>query len=165
MTGPEGEMTAGAAARGRLRASDADREQAIDTLKAAFVHGQLTKDELGMRVGQALVSRTYADLAVLTADIPAMTAAAQLSLVLARARARESMAARVKVVAWSACVIILLAGLLATAGTGNSAWLILSMLEVMAAAVPASCATLEVAARKRSRGQLPQGPARGAGVA
>ena len=156
-------MTAGAAGRGRLRASDADREQAIDTLKAAFVHGQLTTDELGRRVGQALVSRTYADLAVLTADLPAMTAAAQPSLVLARAR--ESMAARVKVVAWSACVIILLAGLLATAGTGNSAWLILSMLEVMAAAVPASCATLEVAAQKRSRRQRPPGPARGAGVA
>ena len=54
-----------------LRASDADREQAIDTLKAAFVHGRLTNGELGLRVGQALVSRTYADLAVLTADIPA----------------------------------------------------------------------------------------------
>ncbi len=158
-------MTAGAAARGRFRASDADREQAIDTLKAAFVHGQLTRGELGMRVGQALVSRTYADLAVLTADIPAGAAAAQPSRALAWARARESMAARVKVVAWSACVIILLAGLVATAGTGNGAWLILSMLEVMAAAVPASCATLEVAARKRSRGRLPQGPARGAGVA
>ena len=62
-------------------------------------------------------------------------------------------------------MIILLAGLLAMAGTGNSAWLILSMLEVMAAAVPASCATLEVAARKRSRRQRQPGAARGAGVA
>ena len=158
-------MTAAVAGRGGLRASDADREQAIDTLKAAFVHGRLTNGELGLRVGQALVSRTYADLAVLTADIPAGAAAAQPSLALARARAREVVAVRVKVVAWSACVIILLAGLLAMAGTGNSAWLILSMLEVMAAAVPASCATLEVAARKRSRRQRQPGAARGAGVA
>ena len=29
--------------RGRLRASDADREKVIDTLKAAFVQGRLTR--------------------------------------------------------------------------------------------------------------------------
>jgi hypothetical protein len=57
--------------RGRLRASDADRELVIDTLKAAFVQGRLTKDELCARVGQALTSRTYADLAVVTAGLPA----------------------------------------------------------------------------------------------
>ena len=58
-------------ARGRLRASHADREQAIGTLKAAFVQGRLTKDEFGARVGQALAARTYADLTALTADLPA----------------------------------------------------------------------------------------------
>jgi hypothetical protein len=36
MTGPQ---DAAAAGRGRLRAGHADREQAIDTLKTAFVHG------------------------------------------------------------------------------------------------------------------------------
>jgi len=56
--------------RGRLRASDADRELVIDTLKAAFVQDRLTKDELCLRVGQVLTSRTYADLAVVTASIP-----------------------------------------------------------------------------------------------
>jgi hypothetical protein len=56
--------------RGRLRTSRADREQAIDTLKAAFVQGRLTKDEFDLRVGRALASRTYADLAALTADLP-----------------------------------------------------------------------------------------------
>ncbi len=60
----------GAAARGRIRASDADREQVIEMLKAAFVQGRLTKDELDLRVGQTFVSRTYAELAALTADIP-----------------------------------------------------------------------------------------------
>lgn len=60
----------GAARRGRLRASDADREHVIEMLKAAFVQGRLTKDELDLRVGQTFVSRTYAELAVLTADIP-----------------------------------------------------------------------------------------------
>jgi GntR family transcriptional regulator len=63
--------------RGRLRASHADREHVIETLKAAFVQGRLTKDELDARVGQAFASRTYAELAVVTADIPAGLVAAQ----------------------------------------------------------------------------------------
>jgi hypothetical protein len=67
MTGSQDPAAAG---RGRLRASHADREQAIDTLKTAFICGQLTKDELDARAGQALAARTYADLAALTADIP-----------------------------------------------------------------------------------------------
>jgi hypothetical protein len=68
-------MTAGredgtAGARRLLRTSHADREQAIDVLKAAFVQGRLTKDEFDLRVGQVLASRTYADLGTLTADVP-----------------------------------------------------------------------------------------------
>jgi hypothetical protein len=66
-TGPEDPAVAG---RDRLRAAHADREDVVETLKNAFVHGRLTKDELGLRVGQALAARTYADLAALTADIP-----------------------------------------------------------------------------------------------
>jgi hypothetical protein len=57
-----------------MRASDADREQVIDTLKVAFTQGRLTKEELDQRAGQAFVSRTYADLAAVTADIPARPA-------------------------------------------------------------------------------------------
>jgi Domain of unknown function (DUF1707) len=71
MAGPGDEVAAGAGGRGHLRASHADREQVVGTLKAAFVQGRLTKDELDLRVGQALASRTYAELAVLTADLPA----------------------------------------------------------------------------------------------
>jgi hypothetical protein len=63
-------MAAGMAASGHLRAFRADHEQAIDTLKAAFVQGRLTKDELDERVGQTFAARTYAELAVVTADIP-----------------------------------------------------------------------------------------------
>jgi hypothetical protein len=57
--------------RGRLRTSHADREQAIEVLKTAFVEGRLTRDELDSRAGQAFASRTYAELAAVTADIPA----------------------------------------------------------------------------------------------
>ena len=42
----------------------------IDTLKAAFVQGRLTKDEFDLRVGQTFASRTYAELAAVTADLP-----------------------------------------------------------------------------------------------
>ena len=54
-----------------LRASDAEREQVIGTIKAAFVQGRLTRNELDVRAGQALTARTWADLAALTADLPA----------------------------------------------------------------------------------------------
>jgi hypothetical protein len=77
MAGPGDERAAGASGRGHLRASHADREQVIGTLKAAFVRGMLAKDELDQRVGQTLAARTYADLAALTADIPAGLAAAK----------------------------------------------------------------------------------------
>jgi hypothetical protein len=66
-----------AAGRGHLRASHADREQVIGTLKAAFVQGRLTKLEFDLRVGQVLTSQTCGDLAALTADLPAGLAIAQ----------------------------------------------------------------------------------------
>jgi hypothetical protein len=66
----EDEITAATANRGRLRASDSDRDRVLDMLKTAFVHGRLTKDELDLRVGQTLTSRTWSDLATLTNDIP-----------------------------------------------------------------------------------------------
>jgi hypothetical protein len=55
---------------GRIRASDADREQVLGVLKAAFAQGRLTKGVLDARVGHAFTSQTCADLAALTADIP-----------------------------------------------------------------------------------------------
>ena len=73
MTGPD-EGTV--ASRGHMRSAQADREQAVTVLKAAYAQGRLTKDELEARVGQAFGSRTYAELAALTADIPADSPAA-----------------------------------------------------------------------------------------
>jgi len=67
MTGANDEAAPGV---GRLLASHADRNRVIDILKTAFVHGRLTKDELDARVARTYRSRTYADLAAVTADIP-----------------------------------------------------------------------------------------------
>ena len=78
MSEPSDQMSA-AAGHGDVRASHADREQVIGTLKAAFVEGRLAKDEFDLRVGPALASRTYAELAAVTADLPAGLTAAQPS--------------------------------------------------------------------------------------
>jgi hypothetical protein len=55
---------------GYMRASDAERERAVDVLKAGFTEGRLTQDEYADRVGQAHAARTYGDLAALIADLP-----------------------------------------------------------------------------------------------
>jgi len=59
-----------------MRASDADRERAVSLLQAAFAESRLTRGEFGERIGGALTARTYADLATVTAGIPARMAAA-----------------------------------------------------------------------------------------
>ena len=148
MAGPGDEI---AAAEGRdhggLRASHADREQVIDVLKAAFVAGRLTKDELDARIGQVLVSRTYADLAALTADIPAVEPLPP------RQTPRETW----HTVGWVACVLIPLVLLL---GEGVGPAFILSFFVSM---MIAGCLIAAAAEQKRSRSQLPRGPALGAG--
>jgi hypothetical protein len=70
MAGPGGNTAAAGRSDGHLRASHADREQVIGTLKVAFVQGRLTGDELNARMGQVFASRTYAELAGVTVDIP-----------------------------------------------------------------------------------------------
>ena len=70
MSGAVDRNLAAMAGRGHLRASHADREQVIDSLSVAFAQGRLAKDEFDARISQALVSRTYADLAAVVAGIP-----------------------------------------------------------------------------------------------
>ena len=71
MTEPGDRLPATPEGRGQLRASDSDRDRAIEILKAAFARGQLTMGEFDTRVGQALGARTYAELAALTAGVSA----------------------------------------------------------------------------------------------
>ncbi|HEY3647381.1 MAG TPA: DUF1707 domain-containing protein [Streptosporangiaceae bacterium] len=76
------------AAAAGLRASRADRERVIGLLKAAFAQGRLDRNEFDARIGQALASRTYAELAAITADIPAELTGALPRRPPARARRR-----------------------------------------------------------------------------
>jgi len=54
-----------------MRAASADRERAVDVLKAGFAEGRLTQDEYNERMGRAYAAKTYAELMALTADLPA----------------------------------------------------------------------------------------------
>jgi uncharacterized protein DUF1707 len=55
---------------GRLRASDADREQVVARLHTAATEGRLSPDELDERVHRALTALTYADLDGVLHDLP-----------------------------------------------------------------------------------------------
>ncbi|MYU10133.1 DUF1707 domain-containing protein [Streptomyces sp. SID8361] len=59
-----------------LRASHADRDRVVDVLRIAAGDGLLTADELDERLEAALSARTLSELAVLTADLPAASTAA-----------------------------------------------------------------------------------------
>jgi hypothetical protein len=58
------------------RASDADRDTAVDILCAAAADGRLTMKELDERAGSALTARTRTQLARLIADLIGPRAAA-----------------------------------------------------------------------------------------
>ena len=105
-TGPGDDVTAG---RGYLRASDADREQVIEVLKAAFAHGGLVKDEFEARIGQTFGSRTYAELADVTAGLTRARPARNPARAQAgKAAARDPARARAKkAAAWGAYGIVL----------------------------------------------------------
>ena len=53
-----------------IRASDADREVVVATLREAYTAGRLNLDEFDERTSAAYESKTWGDLRKLTADLP-----------------------------------------------------------------------------------------------
>ncbi|MGW3635573.1 DUF1707 and DUF4190 domain-containing protein [Streptomyces sp. NPDC005122] len=53
-----------------MLASHADRERAVDVLRAGFGEGRLEQAELEKRVARAYAARTVGELAVLVGDLP-----------------------------------------------------------------------------------------------
>jgi Domain of unknown function (DUF1707) len=157
MAGPGDEVAAAAA--GRLRASHANREQVIATLKAAFVQGRLTKGELDAQLGQTFAARTYADLAALTADLPAGPADAVSPRRAAGAQPRppKSNAAKAGI-----CVVIAVAvAVIVSIPTGGAVLFVFAPFYFMALLV-AGVQILASRHEKRSRrGQLPPRPIQG----
>jgi hypothetical protein len=151
-----------------MRASNAEREQVIDTLKAAFVDGRLTKDELGTRVGQTIAARTYAELAAVTADIPATRSPEPVRAVQRHSENRAAMRA----VKTGACVIgafTLTVSVVAGVLAGGAAAAIMAIaigvftafVAAFVAAVVAGVLKLEARHRQRSGGQNPPRSASG----
>ncbi len=176
-TGPQDPV----AGRDRLRAGHADREQVIEALKAAFVDGRLTKNELAALTGRALAARTYADLAALTADIPAEPAAAEpvtavpaLAVPAATPAGRAIRRPLAKAAAASGlCLVIAaaarqLVGHFDPAGPGpnpdhswGGAFFLLGIVAVMMALFILGFGVVISIKQRRSRGQLPPRPGPG----
>jgi hypothetical protein len=168
MTGPDEGTLAG---RGHMRAAQADRERAVTVLKTAYAQGRLTKDELEARVGQAFESRTYAELAALTADIPADSpiaagpaAAGSAAAGSAAAGPSRSTPARTMAKAAGRSGICLLAAVaLAEASflAGNFLLIVAAFFALMAASGFFGYGILDAWHERRARGQLPPGPGQG----
>ena len=160
MAGP-GDQTSAAEGRnhGDLRASHADRERVIGTLKAAYVEGRLTEDELDARVGQVYASRTYAELAAVTADIPTELTAARSP--------RDPW--RATKIAWRIEYAIFLPGIVAVllipGGPHTSVATLVTMTTVVYVLFWILGVSLMISSRppKRSGGQLPPRSAPGTG--
>jgi Domain of unknown function (DUF1707) len=156
MARPDDERAPGAGGRGRLRAGDADREQALEVLKAAFVQGRLAKAEFDVRVGRVLAARTYADLAPATAGLPAGGAAVRPE----RAPARKPVD-KVRVAAWGASAGVALAalGVVAAVVAGSHGFFYVFALAFILATGLAYAFVAEAWIQARSRGPRPPGPA------
>jgi hypothetical protein len=159
MAGPGDEIAAGAGGRGQLRAGHADREHVIKVLKTAFVQGRLTKDELDARAGQAFAARTYADLAALTADVPAGLIAATPPGKIVAAQAEPSAN---KALLWGSWVaVLLIVGFMSGASLASPYFaLVVGVLPLLITAPIAGGLTFDAWREKRSHGQLPPGSAR-----
>ena len=141
MAQPGDTMVVGAVGRGHLRASHADREHVIGTLKTAFAAGLLAKDEFDRRVDRTLASRTYADLAAVTAGITAGPCASKPSRPLARAE---------NAAAWGVCGLIVSAVLtVVVIPAGTSKGVVVGTAAAIYAASWLLAAVMMLAARHR----------------
>lgn len=159
MPEPEDEIAAIAGdSRGHLRASQADREEVVGTLKTAFVQGRLAEDELDARVDRVYGSRTYAELAEVTADIPAELTGARAARGPWRA---TKIAFRID---YAICLLGIVAFLLAPGGPRTTAGEMVALTSVVCLLFWLLGVFMLVASRpaKRVGGQLPPRAAPGA---
>jgi len=129
----------------------------VAVLKAAFVQGRLDGDELDARVGQAISARTYAELAVLTADLPGGTAVFR--------SARTPAQVMKKAACWSGVLLILAPAWLGIAvlipSMPVSLAIFLAVMAVMAALGVFGYGIVDAVEARRSGRRLPSQPGRG----
>jgi hypothetical protein len=151
MAGPERALP-GDGGHSRLRASHADRDGVISTLKSAYVLGFVTKPEFDARVSQTLAARTHADLAGVTSDLPAWLAAAQPPAERAPARATLRPADRAVV-----GLAVLAAIAFAAANLSADGWVALGAFGSALASLFLAAAQIRTARRSRRAGGQPPG--------
>lgn len=162
MTGPGNEMPERAADGGHFRASQADRERAIDVLKTAFAEERLTKEAFDLRVDRALTSRTYAELAAVTGDLhvsPAAVRPAAAGPVSTPARTLAKAARRSGVCMLAAFAVV---GVTALVPGENHMAIFLAFFSLVVAVIASSgflgYGVIDAWQEHRSRGQLPSPP-------
>jgi hypothetical protein len=142
-----------------MRAGHADREQVISDLKAAFVQGRLDQDELEERTARAVASRTYGELAALTADIPApapVTASAAGAGSPGRTLARAAQRA-------GFCLLAAVALMEAAFLTGNFLLIVVATFAALGVAGFLGYGIIDAWQEWRNREQLTSGPGPGPG--
>jgi len=145
---PGDQIVAGWQSPGHYRASRADREHVIGTLQAGFVQGRLTKDEFDTRLSHALAARTYADLAAITADIPAVLTPAQ--------RPAQACTPTREAVVWSTGAMFLAATLMSSRFLDPGYFLLVAGI-VLAVMFAAGAQLLYARHEQRSRRHRPSG--------
>jgi hypothetical protein len=160
MAWPGDETPGGIGERGHLRASHADRDQVIDTLKAAFVAGMLGKDELELRVDRALASRTCSELADITVDLPAGLAGEQ-SPNPAQAATGQPLVQPAQII--TGATMLYLGAWLSVPGSAAAALAVLGGFYYLCIVAIAVATIFENRHDERSGRQLPKGHAPGAG--
>jgi hypothetical protein len=159
----------GAGGSGHLRAAHADREHVIGVLKTAFVRGLIDKNEFDQRVSRTFASRTYAELAGVTRDLPAdLPEAAPLPIPAPAATAEPSRMTMKRAAIISAYLLIpiLLANVLALISNGfndNGGATFAALLAFVAWTVVSGTLLTEAWDQRRARRRPPQGPESGAG--
>src|SRR5215470_12545350 len=157
--------------RQHMRASDADRQEVVDRLRAALEEGRLKMDEYGERMGLAYEAVTYSDLAVLHADLPeagpvtkreAAPPAAPPSAVVARRGVIADLPAVFKVLwtIWLAAVAINLIVWVLVSGTAGDLvypWPVWVAGPAGAALLAVSAGAAAIRRGRRSAAQLPPG--------
>ena len=154
VTEPGNEMAADAVGGDRLPVC---REQVTRALEAALAQGRLTEDEYSERMGQASASRSRAELAALTADLP-------VGRMDAPARPPTARDVRIGVSVSIAAATVAAAILLWQPGNGLAfiAFLIAAVTLLVAPIITVGI-MVDVWRQKRSGGQLPPWPDPGAG--
>jgi hypothetical protein len=155
MTEPGDEIAADAVGGNGLPVSFFEREQVIRTLKVALAQGRLTEDEHDARAAQASASQSRAELAAVTADLPAglLTQPPTASHVWTG-------------VGLTVAAAIVVAAVLLWQPDNGLAFMafVLAALTLLVAPVITVGLMLDVRHQKRSGGRLPPGPAPSAGA-